>query len=112
MFIGVAVGAVLKFHCEDSVNSARDVAFFTSDFGVPALQRICRCGVIRNGEGRRLPTIHGMTTGAFATIGALRELPLVRIWLVAVGALLEGNRFLEITAAVTLNAADSRVLSE
>lgn len=50
VLVFVTVGAVLKLHFEHSVGSARNVAFFASDFRMRALQRICRCGVIRDRE--------------------------------------------------------------
>lgn len=53
-----------------------------------------------------------MASGALAAIGPFRELSLVRIGLVAVGALREHNRLLEISAAMTLNAADRSMFSE
>lgn len=52
-----------------------------------------------------------MTSGALAAIRTLRELSLVGIGLVAVGALRERNRFFEITATVALDAADHGVFS-
>ena len=53
-----------------------------------------------------------MTSGAFATIRTRRELSLVRIGLVAVGAFPKRNRFFKITTAVALNASDCCVFSE
>lgn len=53
-----------------------------------------------------------MATGALASIRTLRELSLVRIGLVAVRALGERNRLLEISAAVALDASDRGMFSE
>lgn len=53
-----------------------------------------------------------MASRAFAPIRRFRELSLVGIGLVAVGTLREGNRLLEITAAMTLNAAHRSVFPE
>lgn len=108
----VAVGAVLKLHFEHRVGAARDVALFASDLGVRALQWICRRRVIGQGERRGLPTVDRVTSGAFAPVWTLRELPLVRIVLVTVGAFLERDRLLEISATVALDAADHSVLPQ
>lgn len=51
VFVFMAIGAVLEFHFEYSVDTAGDVAFLASDFRVSPLQRICGCRVIRNREG-------------------------------------------------------------
>ncbi len=53
-----------------------------------------------------------MASGALASIGTLRELPLVRIGLMAIGTFREGNRLLEVPASVTLNASHCRMFSE
>lgn len=112
VFVLVTIGAVFKLHFENRVHAARDVALFASHFCVRALQRIGSRRMIRNRESRRLPALHRVATGALAAIRTFRELSLMRIGLVAVGAFREHNRLLEITAAVTLNAADRGVFSQ
>ena len=108
----MTVSAVLKLHFENRVDTTRDVTLLASHLGVRALQWISRGRVIHDGESRRLPAVHCVAPGALAAVRTLRELSLVGVGLVAVGALRERNRLLEITAAVTLNAADRGVFSQ
>ena len=53
-------------------------------------------------KSRGLESIHRVTGSAFAAIQPLGELTVVWIGLVAVHALLKGQRFLEISAKVAL----------
>jgi len=50
MVVFVAVGAVLEFHFEHSIDASRDVAFLAAHLGVCALQRIRRSRVIGDGK--------------------------------------------------------------
>lgn len=52
-----------------------------------------------------------MARGAFAAIGALGELPVVRVF-VAIHALLERKRLLEISTGMALSAVDADVLAQ
>ena len=53
-----------------------------------------------------------MTRGAFSAVGTLGELAVVGIGLVAIHALGEGQRFLEVAAGVALSAIDRRMFAE
>lgn len=53
-----------------------------------------------------------MTGGALCARRPLGELPIVWVGFMAIHALLKGQRFLEVAAAVTLNAVDGRVLAQ
>lgn len=69
-----------------------------------ALQRISAGCVFLHGEQRRLPALHVVARSAFATIGMLGKLSIVRIGLVAIHALGKRQRFLEIAVDVALCA--------
>jgi hypothetical protein len=67
--------------------------------------------VLRESILRWLKVIHGMAGLAGAMVVPFGKLAIVRIWLMAVGAELECNRFLEIAAVVTGFAVYLGVLS-
>ena len=60
---------------------------------------------------RRLPSLHGVAWEALAAAMTFRKLSIVRIGLVAVRALAENQRLLEVAVSVALFAADRRVLA-
>lgn len=111
VLIGVAIGAMLKLDLEQRVFSLGNVTLLALQAGVAALQGIGAGGVFLRGESRRLPSVHGMAPGTLAAAGAPGELPVVGIGLVAIHALLEGQRLLEISASVALRAIDGGVFS-
>ena len=78
---------------------------------VPALQRIRARGMLLHRECRRLPSLHGVAGSALAAVGTLGKLAVVRIGLVAIHALLERQRLLEIAIGVALRAIDAGVLA-
>ena len=61
---------------------------------------ICRC------EYRRDPSLDIVATLASAAVSALKELTAVRVWLVAIGAVVVGNRGLEVCALVAGEAGN------
>jgi hypothetical protein len=69
---------------------------------MPPLQGISRCRVILYGKGRGPEPVDGVAGSALATLGTLDKLTPVRVRLVTVHALLEGQRLLEISARVAL----------
>lgn len=104
MLVLMAVGAMIEFQFENGVTAFRDVALLTPNLHVPSRQRVCRLGVVSNGECRRFPSLHRMTGRAFAAIRPFGELPFVRIGLVTIRAFLKRDRLFEISAAVAQNA--------
>ena len=91
--------------------SSRDMAFFASDLGVMALERIFRGGVIFYAKGRRLEAVHGVARSAFPSARFCEELPLVRI-LVAIHAFCKRYGRLEISVRMTIAALDGRMFSQ
>jgi len=112
MLIAVAVGAALELDFEESVFPLGNVTLRTLQSGMSSLQRIGRGRMVLHCELRRLPSIHGVTRGALCAGRPLCELPVVWVGFVAIHALLKSQRLLEVSAAVTLNAVDRRMLSE
>jgi hypothetical protein len=112
MLVLVAVGAVVEFQFEDCICAARDVALSAGSFGMGTLERVSRLRVICDSESRWFPAVNRMATGTLAAIRKLGELPFVRVRLVAISALGEDDRFLEISTAVALNTAHSGMFPE
>lgn len=111
VLILMAVGAILEFHFEQRVLAFRDMALGALHSGVSAHQRIRAGRVLFYTERRRLPALHGVTIGTFGSSRTFRELPIVWIGFMAVGALVEQQRFLEVSAGVTLLARHSGMLA-
>ena len=78
---------------------------------VATLQGICRGRMFLHREFRRLPALHRVTGRALSLISTLGKLALVWIRLVAVHALGEYQRLLEVAVGMTLSAVHTRVLS-
>lgn len=102
VLVAVAIGAVLELDFEERVFPLWNMALVALHRGVLSLQRISRGCVVLHGEFRGFEAIHRMAGGALSSSGALGELSLVRIGLVAIHTLLEGQRLLEISAGVAL----------
>ena len=112
MLIAVAISTVLELHLEQSVLALGDVALRALQFGVASLQGIGRSGVVLHSKFRWLEAIHGMAGGALDSAGPFRELTVVRIRLMAIHALLEGQRLLEIASGVAQCAFNRGMLSQ
>ncbi len=111
MLIGVAVGAALELDLEQRVLPFRDMALRALEPRVPALQRVRARSVLFHRERRGLPSLHGVAGRALAAVRTLGELPVVRIGLVAIHALRESHRLLEISTRMALRAIDADVLA-
>ena len=110
MAVLVAVGANVKLDPIERVPAFWNVALRAFQPGVTALQRILGRSMLLDGEQRGLPALDIVARGALATVRPLGELPVVGV-LVAIGALLERERFLEIPVGVALFALDLGVLA-
>lgn len=61
---------------------------------------------------RGLPTFDGMAFRAFSLFGPGRELSFVWIWLMAVCAIGERQRLVEVAVQMALNTGNGRVLAQ
>ena len=111
MLVRVAIGTAVELNLEQRVLPFRDVTLRAIHRRVLPLQRIRTGRVLFHRERRRLPSLDGVTGGALATARTLGELAVVRIGLVAIHALLEYQRLLEIAVGVALGAVDAGVLA-
>jgi hypothetical protein len=102
MLVGVAVSTALELDLEQRVFTLGDVAARALHHGVTQFEGISRCGMVLHRERGWFESIHGMAGGAFAAVAALGKLAGMWVRPVAVHALLEGQRLLEICAQVTL----------
>jgi hypothetical protein len=100
----VAIHAGREFHFVYRVFSRGCMAFLTGNYGVFSFERIMRGGVFLHTEFRRLPTVYRMAFRAFAFAGSRLELALVRIRGMAIRALGECHRALEISTGMTTGA--------
>ena len=112
MLIGVTIRAVLEFDVEYGLPSPRNMALRTLHLGMSTLQRVWAQGVVFNGERRRFPALDGMARSALSAVGALGELPVMRIVSMAIQALREDQRLFEVAIGVTLHAVHTRVFSQ
>ena len=112
MPIGVAIRAALKFDFEKSVSSPWYVTLCALNFRVPTLQRVGGGRVLLRSEGGGFPSLHGVTPGALSTARPFHKLPVVRVGLMAIGALLKRQRLLKVTAAMALDTTHVRVLPQ
>ena len=111
MRVLMAIQARLKFHFVESILAGRRVAFLAGNGRVFSVERVFRCGVLFFPKERRLPAIHFVAIGALAFARPRRELPLVRIRIMAIRALGEGQLLLEVSSGVALIAAHLHVHS-
>ncbi len=112
MSILVTVRAKREFYFVNRVLSDRQMAFGAFDRDVLAFQGIAGRIVFLHAEQRRLPSIQGMALCALALFRTSFELAFVRIGLVAIHAICEGKRLLEITIDVTGRAANRFVFAK
>ena len=101
MFVGMAVGAQRKLQFVNCRLARRKVTLLALHLGVFALERVLAGGMVLNGKGGRLPSIHGMARRALSRPGPLGKLPAVRVWRVAIRALGKRQRLFKISAFVT-----------
>jgi len=111
VLIFVARSALVKLDFEERVLAFGDVTLVAVHAGVPAFERIGAGGMVFHCVGRRLPTLHGVAGEALATAMTFGKLSVVRIGLVAIRALVENQRLLEVAVGVALFATDRRVLA-
>lgn len=108
----VAVGAAIELDFVPRSPALRYMALGAGDHGVFAAQGKGSQIVLYQEEFGRLEPFDGMAAFAFSSIGTGCELAVVWIGLVAIGALRERNRRLEISLDVALETADLRMLSQ
>jgi len=111
VLVAVTVRTAVELDFEKSVLPLRRVALCAFEAGMSALQGIRAQGVFLHREGGRLPSFDRMTGGALASVRALGELPVVRIGLVAIHALREDKRLLEVSTGMALGTVDRNVLA-
>jgi len=88
------------------------MAFGAVHSDVLAAERILRSVVLLHAEERRLPPVHRVAFRAFAFFRTRIELAFVRIGLVAVSAVCERQRLLEVAVQMAFGAADGQVLAQ
>ena len=108
--VGMAIGTALKLDPIQGVLTLGNVALHAFQPHMTALQRVSGRSVIFHGEKGGLPPLHVVAGGALAAVLTLGELPVMSI-LVAIHALLERDRLLEIAIGVALGATDGSVLA-
>ncbi len=109
MPVGMAIGTVLELDLEQRLSALRNMALRTLQPRVSALQRVGGQGVFLPREQRRFPALYVVARRTLAAVSSLGELAVVRIFM-AIRALGEWNRLLEISAGMALRAIDCNVL--
>ena len=104
MRVLMAIRAGREFHLVEGVFSGGRMTFVAGDGGMFSFQRIVRSRVLFHAEQRWLPALDGVALGAFSLARPRLELPLMGIGIMAIGALGEGQRLLEIACCVTVGA--------
>ena len=107
MPVRMTICAAFKLHLKQSVFALWDVTLRAVETRMAALQWIRARSMFFDRERRRLPPVYRMARGALSRIRPISKLAAVRIGLVAIHALLESQRFLEIPACVALRAIDA-----
>ncbi len=111
MNVFVAVHAVCKLHVVNCCLAGREVALPAFHLGVLAFQRVVRACVFLHPEQRRFPAFDGMALRALSFFLAACKLASVNV-LVAVSAIRERKRLLEIAVYVTSGATDLCMLAQ
>lgn len=97
----MAIRACREPDFEQRGASRWSVAFGAGHRGMFFAQRKACFIVFSEGELRLLETVNGVARFALAAVSPLCELPIVRIWLMAVGTRLKCNRRFEVRFAMT-----------
>jgi hypothetical protein len=108
----VAIQALRELHLVEGILTRRNVAFFAGNARVLSFQRIVRSRMFFHAEWRWFPAIYCMALGAFTLAYAGLELALVGIGRMAIRALRERQRALEIACRVAFAAAYLDVLPQ
>src|SRR5690348_6929270 len=108
--VAMTICAAIEFDLEYCVLPFRNMALRAFQASVATLQRIRRGRMFLNRKFRWLPALHRVTGRALSLLRAFGKLAVVYI-LVAVHALGEYQRLLEVTVRMALTAVDTRVLS-
>jgi len=101
-----------EFYFVPRILASRDMAFGALHSGVLTKQGVLRCRMFLHAKKRWFPTLHSVTFRAFALLGAVLKLALVRIGLMAIGAGCERQRLFEFSIHMTIAAADFCVESK
>ena len=108
----MAVGTLPELDLKLRLLALRNMALFALELCMSAHQRILGRGVFLQGEGGRLPSIHGVAEGALSASGAFGELAAVGIWFVTVGAGGEFDGLLEVAPGMALGAIYTGMLAQ
>ncbi len=111
VLVFVAIGAVRKLNLEKRVFAFGDMTLGAFDGEMFPFERIGGSAVIFCRKGRRFEAVHGVAPGALGAARPLRELPIMWIGLVAIHALGECDRLLEISTSMAERAIHGRVLA-
>lgn len=111
MLILMAIEAELKLDFVNRLFTTWNMALRALQTAMFALQGIRSRRVLFQSEGRGLEPLYIVAAAAFRAAGALGELALVFV-LVAIHALLEGERLFEITVAMAGHTVDGLMFSQ
>ena len=107
--VAMTICAAIEFDLEYCVLPFRNMALRAFQTSVATLQRIRRGRMFLNRKFRWLPALHRVTGRALSLVRPLNKLPFVWI-LVAVHALREYQRLLEVAVGVALSAVHTHML--
>lgn len=108
----VAICATVEFDLVARRLSCRGVALCARDTRMFSAQWKSREVVFRKKELGGLEPLNGVARLAFSSIGPFCKLPIMRIGLVAIGTLLEGNLLLEIAPGMALDTSHLPMLPQ
>lgn len=112
MFIAMAVNAGRELDFEFRCGSRQCVASSAANIGMRKIERETGLRMIRDRKCRRAPALHRMAAFATTAILTFCKLSAVRIWFVAVGALLMWNRRFEISSGMTTQTLNIEMFPE
>ena len=112
MFIHVAVQTLRKLDLVNGGLARRNMTLLALHFRMFAIESVLAGGMVLAGKSRRFPASDRMARGALSPACTLRELPTVWIWRVAIGALGERQRLLEISVLVAQLAGHFQMLAD